>query len=212
MDVSAVLLTLSNFSHNSNRTFTTDTPLPSHEEICGVSEAVSSLGAEGVDKFLSLVLDDDSQGRNRLAILPESVDPSFAELENDSMPLIAISRRSLQVRRDNPQSPPAIRYYKRPASEILSSSPGTDALKIKKPRIESEIRVEPEEVYEPSVLCFEDLVDTRMFYEFSDVRRLWSHLCTTEIFSGYRLIRPNCRPSISPSRTKIAGLMMNLQS
>jgi len=148
--------------------------------MCSVSDAISSLTVEDVDKLLAL--DDISAGRNRLSILQEDTDPPLTELESDSIPLIAISRRTLHVQRDEPQFPPSIKHHKRPASDIRSSPSGIDSLNIKRPRIESEIRGEQEQFYEPSVLCFEDLVDTRMFYEFSDVRRLRSNLCITNIF------------------------------
>jgi len=149
--------------------------------MCSVSDTISSLTAEDLDKLLAL--DDISAGRDRLSILQEDIDSPPAELESDSIPLIAISRRSLHVQRDEPQFPSSIRYHKRPASDVQSSSPGIDSLDIKRPRIESEIRVEQEQFYEPSVLCFEDLVDTHMFYEFSDVRCLRSNLCATNILS-----------------------------
>ena len=190
------------------RTFTTDTPLPSHEEMCGVSDTISSLTVEDVDKLLAL--DDISAGRDRWSILQEDIDSPLAELESNPIPLIAISRRSLHVQRDEPQFPSSIRYHKRPASDIQSSPSGIDSLDIKRPRIESEIRVEQEEFYEPSVLCFEDLVDTRMFYEFSDVRRLRSNLCAANISPVHSLIQLNCHPPISPSMTNKTNLTMTL--
>ena len=167
-----------------------------------------SLTVEDVDKLLAL--DDISAGRDRWSILQEDIDSPLAELESNPIPLIAISRRSLHVQRDEPQFPSSIRYHKRPASDIQSSPSGIDSLDIKRPRIESEIRVEQEEFYEPSVLCFEDLVDTRMFYEFSDVRRLRSNLCAANISPVHSLIQLNCHPPISPSMTNKTNLTMTL--
>ncbi|KXN87799.1 hypothetical protein AN958_08115 [Leucoagaricus sp. SymC.cos] len=125
-------------------TFTSDSPLPPHEEVCGVVSLLppSMIVREQVDQLLRRALEDDSsstQTRKRMSILDDDIDlPPISD--EDSYPLIAISRTSRCIEHKEQVISP-VKADKRAASE-------SDTLAaISSPRRPKRFRSEPEPEY-----------------------------------------------------------------
>lgn len=148
--------------------FTTDTPLPSHEEICDVSVLPSSV-TQGIDNLLCWALGDGSPGRDRFSALQEDV--YFPRtLEIDSPPLILISRKNREAGRKVLSSIPTLQDQKRSTSDVHSSSLTMDAEKaLGQPRTSPGADTYQEWFYDlPSVPHIEYKDITHAIYEHSD--------------------------------------------
>lgn len=155
-----------------DRTFTVDSP-PSHQEVSGVCAPLldPAVQKDVDDLSKSSCLDGYSISEVRSIPLDESLEILGVLEQESERPFIAVSRAarkkilkdSLQ---DTPLSPGCPRHE---INHLASVGPK---------RWESELPLdEPLEEsqyfdYEPSVLQFEDIIDSRMFYEPSTVSSL----------------------------------------
>lgn len=154
-----------------DRTFTLDAPLPSHQEISGVSELFTTSSArDQVNQLLQRSCFDNTpvQGA-RLAILEEDLQLPMV-VEQGTGPYIAVSRRH---RKDKTQE-----------LEINHTAPEPECPVAQLPSTNSAIEepgqhwIEPEEdttmfSYEPSVLRFEP-TGIEAFYDLIQVTRILS--------------------------------------
>ncbi|KAJ3562385.1 hypothetical protein NP233_g9608 [Leucocoprinus birnbaumii] len=144
--------------------FTTDAPLPSHEEICQVSALFPS-STEGVEEMLRWALSDGLKDRDPLSdFLHEDIDLALIP-ENDTAPLILIARKSLQSKRSNLPSVSSSPGHKRSIIDDSPLFPGIDAsITSKRPRIAPNVETE-EFLYEPSILHFREPTNSFTFFD-----------------------------------------------
>lgn len=153
------------------RTFTLDAPLPSHQEISGVSELFTTKSADDqVNRLLqrSLLEDTAVQGA-QLAILEEDLELPMV-MEQDAVPYIAVSRRHRKDKTQELEINHTAPEPERPIAQLPSTNSAIEG--------PEQHWIEPEEdttmfSYEPSVLRFEP-TGIEAFYDPIQVTRILS--------------------------------------
>lgn len=174
-----------------NRTFTVDAPLPSHQEVSGVSELFpGSLLRENVDHLLQRALGDASTSdKARLAILDEDLE--LPAMEQDKTPFIAISRKDRRAGFENSLH----RGYASP--ERKRTIPEPDRLQLpadgavrnfKRQRIQTEGDFDGFS-YEPSIFHFQGPADAPVFCEPPEVILIFVWKCLMLTFNLAHLVR-----------------------